>query len=44
MRDFLAEPETLKSSLERIGLFEGVRDLYVAVTTKSATHGMGEKI
>ncbi len=43
MRDFLAAPETLKSSLERIGLFEGVRDLYVAVTTKSATHGMGEK-
>jgi len=43
MRDFLAEPEKLKSSLERIGLFDAVRVLYAAVTAKSATHGMGEK-
>jgi len=44
MRDFLAEPNKLKSSLERIGLFDGVRDLYAAVTTKRATVGMGENV
>jgi hydroxyacylglutathione hydrolase len=35
MRDFLAQPEKLKSSLERIGLFEAVRDLYNVVTAKN---------
>lgn len=31
MRDFLAEPGKLKESLERIGLFDAVSDLYGAV-------------
>ena len=31
MRDFLAEPERLRESLEHMGLFEAVRDLYAAV-------------
>ena len=31
MRDFLAEPERLKASLEQIGLFARVGDLYNAV-------------
>lgn len=32
MRDFLEEPEGLKSSLERIGLSDAVHELYTAVT------------
>lgn len=31
MRDFLAAPHLLKDSLERIGLFDAVRDLYASV-------------
>ena len=31
MRDFLAEPERLKASLEQIGLFDKVSDLYATV-------------
>jgi 2,4-dienoyl-CoA reductase (NADPH2) len=44
MRDFLAEPHKLKESLVRIGLFDGVCELYNSVLDRAPTHLSGRRV
>jgi 2,4-dienoyl-CoA reductase (NADPH2) len=44
MRDFLTEPHKLKESLVRIGLFDGVCELYNSVLDRAPAHLSGRRV